>query len=88
MFAPIFERSAEKHTDVVFGKIDTKKEQRLAGEFQIRSIPTLMVFRQGILVFEQAGLLPEAALDELIGKVKALDMTQVRKEIEAAEAQR
>ena len=87
MFAPIFERSAAKHPDVVFGKVDTEKEQRLAAEFQIRSIPTLMAFRQGILIFEQAGMLPESALDELIGKVKALDMNQVRQEIAAAESQ-
>jgi thioredoxin 1 len=86
MFAPIFERTALKHPEMVFGKVNTEEEAQLAAEFQIRSIPTLMVFRQGILVFSQAGMLPEAAMDELLGKVKALDMDQVRREIAESEA--
>ncbi len=67
---------------------NTEEEQELAAMFQIRSIPTLMVFREQILVFAQPGLLPEEALEELLGKVKELDMNEVRKEIEAQEAQR
>jgi len=86
MFAPIFEKVAAKHPGIVFGKIDTEAEQELASEFRIRSIPTIMAFRQNILVFAQPGALPEAALEELIGKLQALDMDQVRKEIEAQEA--
>ncbi len=86
MFAPIFEKVAARHPGVVFGKIDTEAEQELAGAFQIRSIPTVMAFRQNILVFQQPGMLPEGALEELIGKIQALDMDQVRREIDAAEA--
>lgn len=86
MFAPIFEKVAAKHPGIIFGKIDTEAEQELAAEFRIRSIPTIMAFRQNILVFAQPGALPEAALEELIGKLQALDMDQVRKEIEAQEA--
>jgi thioredoxin 1 len=83
-FAPIFEHAAEQHPDLVFGKVDTDAQQRLAGTFGIRSIPTLMVFRDGILLYSQPGKLPAAALEELIGKVRALDMDEVRREIEAA----
>ncbi len=85
MFAPIFEKSAEKHPDITFGKINTEEQQDLAAAFQVRSIPTLMVFRQGILVFEQPGLVPEQAMDELIGKIRSLNMDDVRRQIEAAE---
>jgi thioredoxin 1 len=85
-FAPVFEQAAEKHGDIVFGKIDTDAQRELAGGFQIRSIPTLMVFRDGILVFEQAGALPGPVLEELIGKVRALDMDEVRKHVAEAEA--
>lgn len=85
-FAPIFEQAAEAHPDVTFVKANTEAEQQLAAYFQIRSIPTLMVFRQQILLFNQAGALPRQALDELIGKVKALDMDVVRQEIAKAEA--
>lgn len=81
MFAPIFEKVAEKHPDIKFGKVDTEAEQELAAQFGIRSIPTLMVFRDQIMVFEQSGALPEAALEELISKVKALDMDYVRAEV-------
>lgn len=82
-FAPIYEQVAGKHTDIVFGKIDTDAQPELSGAFEIRSIPTLMVFRDGILLFEQAGALPAAALEELISKVRALDMEDVRKQVAA-----
>lgn len=85
MFAPIFEKVAAKNPGIVFGKIDTEAEQGIAAAFDIRSIPTLMVFRQGIIVFMQAGMLPEAALDDLLNQVKALDMDHVRRQVEAAE---
>jgi thioredoxin 1 len=86
MFAPIFEKAAQANPDIVFGKIDTEAEQELAGSLGIRSIPTLMVFRDGILLFNQAGALPGHVLDELIGKVRALDMDEVRAQVEAEEA--
>ena len=86
MFAPIFEKSAGKHAGVAFGKIDTEAQPELAAAFEIRSIPTLMAFREGILVFAQPGMLPEQALDELIGKIQALDMDQVRTELKAQAA--
>jgi len=85
-FAPVFEAAAGRHADVVFGKIDTDAEQSLAGEFGIQSIPTLMAFRDGILVFSQAGSLPAAAVDDLVGKLKALDMDDVRRKVAEAEA--
>ena len=81
-FAPVFERTSEKHTDVVFAKVNTEVEQQLAGYFNIRSIPTLMVFRDQIVIYSEAGALPEQSLESLIEQVKALDMDQVRKEIE------
>ena len=84
-FAPTFEKASEKHRDLLFGKIDTDAQPELAGGFGIRSIPTLMVFRDGILIFEQPGALPAAMLDELIGKVRALDMEDVRKRVAEAE---
>jgi thioredoxin len=86
-FAPLFEQAAEANPDVAFAKVNTEEEQALAGHFQIRSIPTLMVFREQILLFNQAGALPRQALDELIGKVKELDMDEVRQEIAKAEQQ-
>lgn len=76
-FAPIFEKASETHTDVVFGKIDTEAEQNLAASFGIQSIPTLMAFREGILVFSQPGALPADTLDKVIGAVKDLDMDEV-----------
>lgn len=82
-FAPTFEQASTKHPDIVFGKIDTDAQQELSGAFEIRSIPTLMVFRDGILLFEQPGALPAAALEDLLKQVKALDMEQVRKEVAA-----
>jgi len=86
-FGPIFEQAAEANPDVGFAKVNTEEEQALAGHFQIRSIPTLMVFREQILLFNQAGALPRQALDELITKVKDLDMDEVRAEVEKAEAE-
>jgi len=85
-FAPVFEKASTQHPDITFGKIDTDAQPELSGMFQIRSIPTLMIFRDGILLFEQAGALPAAALEELIGKVQALDMDDVRKKIAEQEA--
>ncbi len=82
-FAPIFEAASEKYPDLVFAKVNTDDEQMLGSAFQIRSIPTLMVFRQQIVVFAQAGALPGAALDTLIEKVRALDMDQVRRDVAA-----
>ena len=81
MFAPVFEKASEQHTDIVFGKVDTEAEQSLAAAAQITSIPTLMAFRQGILVFSQPGALPAPALDDLIGQVRALDMDAVRAQL-------
>ena len=81
-FAPIYEKASEKHQDVTFGKIDTDAQPELSGMFQIRSIPTLMLFRDGILLFEQAGALPAPALEEVLSKVRELDMEEVRREIE------
>ena len=80
-FAPIFEKAAETHTDVVFGKVDTEAEQALAGAAQISSIPTLMAFRDGILVFRQPGALPAPALETVIAKVRELDMDDVRRSV-------
>jgi thioredoxin 1 len=86
MFAPIYEQASETHPDIAFGSVDTEAEQGLAGALQISSIPTLMAFRDGILVFRQAGALPEPALAQLIDAVRGLDMDSVRREVEAAEA--
>jgi len=81
MFGPIFEKAAEENTDIRFAKVDTEAQQQLAGMVGISSIPTLMLFRDGILLFNQPGALPAPALNELIGKVKELDMDAVRAEI-------
>ncbi len=81
MFAPVFDAAAEQHGDIVFAKVDTEAEQGLAAAAQVMSIPTLMAFRDGILVFRQAGALPAAALEDLIGQVRALDMDAVRAQI-------
>jgi thioredoxin 1 len=83
MFAPVFDAAAEANADVVFAKVDTEAEQSLAGGAGIMSIPTLMVFRDGILLFSQAGALPAAALDDVISQARALDMGAVREEIAA-----
>jgi len=77
-FAPIFERASERHPDITFAKIDTDAEQMLASEFNIRSIPTVMAVRDGVVVFQQAGALPERALESLIEQVRGLDMTEVK----------
>jgi thioredoxin 1 len=81
MFAPTYESVSEQHEDVVFGKVDTEAQQDLAAAFQIRSIPTLMAFRDNVMIFSQAGALPEAALQDLVGQIKALDMDDVRRQI-------
>lgn len=81
-FAPIFEKVSEKYPDVVFAKVDTDQEQKLANVFQIRSIPTLMIFREKVIVFSQPGMLPESSILEVLDKAKVLDMEQVRKKIE------
>ncbi|GAA3187441.1 thioredoxin [Rhodococcus baikonurensis] len=80
-FAPTFEASSEKHADVVHAKVDTEAEQGIAAAANIRSIPTIMAFREGVLVFNQAGALPATQLEELVTQVKALDMDEVRKQI-------
>jgi thioredoxin len=85
-FGPIYDKASGRHADVVFGKINTEDEPKLAGTFGIQSIPTLMVFRDQVLVFARPGLVPGEALDDLIGKVKALDMDAVRQEIADQEA--
>lgn len=84
-FAPVFEAASEQHQDVTFGKVNTEEAQDLAAAFRIRSIPTIMAFKEGVLVFEQPGALPGAALEELIGKLKELDMEEVRKQMAAHE---
>ena len=86
MFAPVFEAASDKHTDIVFAKVDTEAEQSLAGAAQIRSIPTLMAFREGIMVFNEAGALPSESLEQLISAVRELDMDDVRAKLAAAEA--
>lgn len=86
-FAPIFEAASKDHPDVVFGKIDTDAEQELAGSFGIQSIPTTVIFKEKIAIFMQPGMLPKPALDDLIGKVRALDMDTVRAEIAKREAE-
>jgi thioredoxin 1 len=83
-FAPVFERASETHKDVTFGKIDTEAQQELAGAADIQAIPTLMVFRDGVLLFREAGALPPAALEELVTQAKALDMDEVRAELAAS----
>jgi thioredoxin 1 len=82
-FGPVFEKSSEANPDVVFGKVNTEDQSELAGTHGIQAIPTLMAFRDGLLVFEQAGALPAQALQDLIGKVKALDMAEVRANADA-----
>jgi len=81
MFGPIFEESSNENPDVTFAKVDTEAEQQLAGALQIMSIPTLMIFRDGIQLFSQAGALPKNALDDLLRQVRELDMDSVRAEI-------
>ena len=85
-FAPVFEKASEANPDIVFGKVDTEDQADLAGAFQIRSIPTLMIFRDQVLLYAQPGALPAHALDELITKVRELDMDDVRRQIAAQPA--
>ena len=80
-FAPTFERASKKHTDVAFGKINTEEQQALAGSFNVRSIPTVSIFKEKIMVFSQPGALPPPAIDSLLEQVRALDMDKVRKDI-------
>jgi thioredoxin len=84
-FAPVYEAASEAHPDIVFGKVDTEAEQQLAGMAGITSIPTLMLFRDGILLFNQAGALPPQALEGVIGQARELDMDAVRQEVAAAQ---
>jgi thioredoxin 1 len=84
-FAPVYESMSERYPDVVFAKVNTEEQRELAHHFQIRSIPTLMVFREQIIVFSQPGALPPAALADILEKVRALDMEQVRRDIAEAE---
>jgi thioredoxin 1/thioredoxin 2 len=84
-FAPTFEAASEKHADIVFGKIDTEAQQGLAGAFEIRSIPTLMILREQIMVFRESGALPASALENLIGQVRQLNMEEVRAGLAAQE---
>ena len=85
-FAPVFETASQAHPDVVFAKVNTDSEQELAGSFNIRSIPTLMVFRDKVILFQQAGALPASALEQVLSQAKALDMAEVRKEIATRDA--
>jgi thioredoxin 1 len=86
MFAPVYETASEQHTDIVFGKVDTEAEQQLAGAARITSIPTLMAFRDGVLVFSQPGALPAPALEQVIQAVRDLDMEDVRRQVEEQHA--
>ncbi len=81
-FGPIFEKISEKYPDITFAKVNTEEEQALGAQFQIRSIPTTMIAREQIFIFQQAGVMPEEAFDDIIGQVQALNMDTVRKEIE------
>jgi len=89
-FAPVYEAASIKFPDAIFAKVNTEEQQELAAYFQIRSIPTLMIFRENILIFSQPGSLPAAALEQIIEKAKALDMDKIRREIEqeSADAQK
>ncbi len=84
-FAPVYEKASESHPDVVFAKVNTDEQQELAGAFGIRSIPTLMVFREKVILFQQAGALPGQALEQVITQAKTVDMAKVREEIEKQE---
>jgi thioredoxin len=80
-FAPVFEKASDAHADVVFGKVNTDEQGELAGAFNIRSIPTLMVFREKVILFQQAGALPASALEQVLERAKSLDMAKVHQEI-------
>jgi thioredoxin 1 len=85
-FAPIFEAVSERHPDITFAQVNTEDEQRLAAEWGIRSIPTVMAFKDGVPVFEQPGMLPAPALEKLVSQLRALDMEQVREELRRSAA--
>ena len=87
-FAPVYEKASETHGDVVFAKVNTDEQQELAGAFGIRSIPTLIVFREKVILFQQAGALPGNALEQVISQAKALDMTKVHAELAAQQPQK
>jgi thioredoxin 1 len=80
-FAPVYEKASDTHTDVVFAKVNTDEQQELAGSFGIRSIPTLLVFREKVILFQQAGALPGNALEQVISQAKSVDMAKVHQEI-------
>ncbi|BCJ66224.1 thioredoxin [Polymorphospora rubra] len=84
-FAPVYDRSSEKHPEITFGKVDTEAQPEIAAKFDIRSIPTIMAIRDGVIVFAQPGALPESALESLISQVEALDMTEVKEKLAAHE---
>lgn len=84
-FAPVFEAASKRHADVVFGKVDTEAERGLAAAFQIRAIPTLMVLRDGVLLAQQPGVVPAGAIDELVRKVRAVDMNEVHRQLDEAD---
>jgi thioredoxin len=86
-FAPIFEAASKRHADVTWAKVDTDANQELAGAVGIRAIPTLMAFRDGVLVFERSGVLPAAALDDLVKQIRGLDMVAVKAEVDRAHAE-
>ena len=86
-FAPIFDKVSDNHTDIVFAKVNTEEEQELAANFQIRSIPTLMIFREQVILYAEAGMLSEPQLEQVIAKVRELDMDKVRADIAAQEQQ-
>jgi thioredoxin 1 len=87
MFGPVFEKSSEQHGDITFGKVDTEAQGELAQAFQISSIPTLMAVRDGVVLYSQAGALPAASLEDLIGQLRAVDMEEVKAQIAAHEAE-
>ncbi|MET9310464.1 thioredoxin [Kribbella sp. NPDC003505] len=87
MFGPVYEKSSETHGDITFGKVDTEAQVELAQAFQIRSIPTLMAVRDGVVLYSQAGALPAASLEDLIGQLRAVDMEEVKAQIAAHEAE-
>jgi len=82
-FAPVYDKVSEDHDDIVFAKVNTEEEQEIAAHFQIRSIPTLMIFREQVIIFAQPGALPEGSFRQLLEKAQELDMAEVRKQIEA-----
>ncbi|GEB47667.1 MULTISPECIES: thioredoxin [Streptomyces] len=86
-FGPVYEAASERHEDLTFAKVDTEDQQELAAAFEVQSIPTLAIIRDKTLIFSQPGALPEAALEDLIGQARALDMDEVRKSVEEQEAQ-